>query len=190
MRPRRRHIVAALVGALAGVVLAVAFAGCITRPAGPPSTSAATDTTLAVLRPTTVPATTGRPVCDATLWKHVYHPARLKVIRPCLTVTGTITHITREADGDIHIRLAPDPADRWTLQPANVTGQHGDLVLEPVCERPPTQADAKPACVGYRSTVVVPPVGARVQVSGSYVYDLGHGGWAEIHPVTSIEARP
>jgi len=198
MSPRRRRIVAALAGAVLGVVVAVALSGCNPLPAGPPST----ETTLAVLRPTTPTAattgTSGRPpattttptVCDATLWQHVYHPARLKIIRPCLTVTGTITHIAREADGDTHIRLAPDPADRWTLQPANVTGQHGDLVLEPVCERPPTQADAKPACAGYRSPVVVPPVGAHVQVSGSYVYDLGHGRWAEIHPVTSIEARP
>ncbi len=177
MRGRAGGVLAVL-----ACVLTVALAGCA-QPGGPGPASSTTTGTTTTSRP---PTTTTPPACDATLWKHVYHPARLKVIKPCLTVTGTIVHIAHEADGDIHVRLAPDAADRWTLQPANLTGQHGDLVLEPVCERPPTQADAKPACAGYRSTVVVPPVGAHVRVTGVYVYDLGHGGWAEIHPVTSI----
>src|SRR5712692_1968056 len=46
--------------------------------------------------------------CDATLWDHVYHPQRLKVVEKCLSVTGTIHHVKGEADGDDHIQLELD----------------------------------------------------------------------------------
>jgi hypothetical protein len=71
------------------------------------------------------------------------------------------------------------------VNPVNVAQQHGDLVLEPVCERKVTQTDAEEACSGYRSPVTVPPVGTHVDVIGAYVNDTEHG-WNEIHPVTSI----
>ena len=47
--------------------------------------------------------------CDTSLWKHVYRPARLVVVEKCITVTGTIDHIKREADGDDHIQVKVDP---------------------------------------------------------------------------------
>jgi hypothetical protein len=144
-----------------------------------------TTTTVTTAAPTTT--TVAAAACDPTLWRHVYHPARLKVVRACLTVQGTILRVRHERDGDLHILLVPDTAFRWTLKPANVARQHGALVLEPVCVDPPTQADAKPACAGYRSPLVVPPVGAHVRVTGAYVLDVEHGSWAELHPVTSIE---
>jgi hypothetical protein len=166
---------------LLAVVLLVLVAGCgdlaDKLDTVPTTTTTATPTT------TTIVA----DACDPALWRHVYHPARLKVVRACLTVQGTILRVRHEADGDLHILLMPDSADRWTLQPANTARQHGALVLEPVCVATPTQADAKPACGAYRSPLAVPPVGAHVRVTGAYVLDLEHGSWAELHPVTSIK---
>ncbi|TAN26575.1 MAG: hypothetical protein EPN30_04355 [Actinomycetota bacterium] len=71
----------------------------------------------------------------------------------------------------------------------NISEQHGDLVLEAVCEESPTQADAVSACANYRSSVVIPAVGTHVAVTGSYVFDADHG-WNEIHPITSIAPIP
>jgi len=170
-------VAALIVGALALTVAILASRGDTPNP---------TTTT----RPAPTTTTTVAGACDPSLWRHVYHPARLRVVRPCLTVEGTIAHVAREADGDTHVRLTPDAAYRWTLRPANSTGQHGDLVLEPVCVRSPTQVDAVAACTGYRSPVAVPAVGTHVRVTGAYVYDLDHGGWAELHPVTTIRVVP
>ena len=44
----------------------------------------------------------------------------------------------------------------------------------------------KGTCDGYRNSVMIPAVSARVRVTGSYVID-GHNGWAEIHPASRIE---
>ncbi len=140
------------------------------------------------LEPATAPAITAS-TCDASLWNHIYHAYRLKVLQQCSTVTGTIDHIISEKDGDTHIRLKLDPAFTSLLDAKNVSAQHGDLVLEPVCENAPTQSDAVSACAGYKSNVVVPTDGTRVSVVGSYVLDADHG-WDEIHPVTSITVIP
>ncbi len=144
-------VAALIVGALALTAAILASRGDTPNP---------TTTT----RPAPTTTTTVAGACDPSLWRHVYHPARLRVVRPCLY--------------------------RWTLRPANSTGQHGDLVLEPVCVRSPTQVDAVAACTGYRSPVAVPAVGTHVRVTGAYVYDLDHGGWAELHPVTTIRVVP
>src|SRR5215469_18065715 len=54
------------------------------------------------------------PSCDVSLWAHVYHgrfPSaedRLQVIKPCLTVSGTIVGARAEADGDWHVQLDVD----------------------------------------------------------------------------------
>jgi len=124
--------------------------------------------------------------CDASLWQHVYHPYRLHVIEECKTVAGTVEAIRAEPDGDYHILLRPDQAR--IVNSVNVAKQHGDLVIEPVCENPVTQPDAVVACQGYTSSIIVPPVGTHVFVTGSYVLDADHG-WLEIHPVTSIAIR-
>jgi hypothetical protein len=123
--------------------------------------------------------------CDEQLWAHVYKPQRLNVLSRCSMVSGTIAVVRTEADGDRHILLHLDPGFAPLVNPVNVAKQHGDLVLEPVCEGKVTQADAKAACAGYRSPVTVPPVGTHVDVIGAYVTDTEHG-WNEIHPVTSI----
>lgn len=126
--------------------------------------------------------------CDTSLEQHVYHPARLHVINKCVSVTGTIDRSTKEADGDVHIRLKVDSKYSFMLNAKNNSIQHGDLVLEPVCEATPTQTDAVSACTNYHSSVTVPAVGTHVQVVGPYVLDADHG-WNEIHPVTSITSQ-
>jgi hypothetical protein len=163
---------------IAAALLALSLAACS---AGTTDGAGSTDTTE---EPTTTTPIASK--CDATLWKHVYHSARLQVVDPCITVTGKVSAVKYEPDGDAHIRLTVDPAYHSLLKPANTTGQHGDMVLEPICLKTVTQADAKAACAGFHSSVKIPPVGARVQVTGSYVLDLQHDGWAEIHPVTSF----
>ena len=129
--------------------------------------------------------TTSGSTCDASLWNHVYNSTRLIVNQQCITVTGTVANKITEADGDIHIRVTIDPAYQYMINSANVSGQHGDLVVEPLCVANVTQTDAIASCTGYTNTVYIPNVGERVQITGSYVTDNNHG-WNEIHPVTSI----
>jgi hypothetical protein len=125
--------------------------------------------------------------CDQTLWNHVYSPTRLQIIDRCKTVTGTIQSVKVESDGDFHIRLRVDPQFASMINSANINGQFGDLILEPICQNQVTQLDAIAACANFHQNINIPQVGTRVTVTGSYVHDLGHGGWAEIHPVTSIK---
>ena len=46
--------------------------------------------------------------CDPSLWQHVYDPSRLQLIKNCVTVTGTITNIQAETDGDYHVLVKLD----------------------------------------------------------------------------------
>jgi hypothetical protein len=124
--------------------------------------------------------------CDQSLWDHVYNPSRLQIINNCITVSGVIDVRKPEADGDYHILLKLDPQFSNLVNSANVNNLGGHLVLEPICMTTVTQADAISACQNFHHDINVPPVGAHVQVTGSYVLDKQHGKWAEIHPVTSI----
>lgn len=71
--------------------------------------------------------------CDQSLWDHVYHPSRLQVSDPRITVTGTIDRIKAEPDDDLYIRVNLDPQYANLLNDGNVSGQVGDLVVEPIC---------------------------------------------------------
>ncbi|TRZ80432.1 MAG: hypothetical protein D4R90_01675 [Nitrosopumilales archaeon] len=144
-------------------------------------------TTTPIKQKTDVQPTQVKQTCDATLWNHVYHPQRLKVIDPCKTVTGVIQSIKKEADGDYHIQLKLDAQFSNLVNSANVKYQHGYLVLEPVCQNIVTQNDAKSACLNYKSMLTIPPKGNHVTVTGTYVLDLQHDSWAEIHPISSIQ---
>lgn len=137
--------------------------------------------------PTSVPV----PSCDDSLWDHVYHPARLQVVERCKEVTGLVYSIREEPDGDLHVRLTADDAS--IINSANVSGQLGKLVVEPICTHVVTQSDAIPSCAGFTGPTIIDknfPLGTHVKVTGSYVLDKQHGGWAEIHPVTSFEIIP
>jgi len=129
--------------------------------------------------------------CDDSVWEHVYHPQRLKVVEKCIAVTGTIHHVKREADGDDHIQLKLDSEFSGLLNDKNSGVQAGCLVVEPVCQGPVTQADAQAACRDFHSAVEIFPKGKHVRVLGSYVLDSeANHGWMEIHPVTEITEVP
>lgn len=138
----------------------------------------------------------GAQQCDQTLWRHVYHQARLKVLQPCIAVTGTIVDATagkkkdgvrHEADGDTHGWVKLDAAFSNLLDDGNRTNEGGNLVFEVVCKYPVKQADARQACRNYHSPIALPAVGCMVRITGSLVEDQEHAKWNEIHPVTKIE---
>lgn len=137
--------------------------------------------------------------CSPTVAQHVYKPQRLTQLDACVTVTGTIADATatrkkrdkrfgvrHEKDGDTHGWLNVDPEWRHLLLPGNLSDEGGNLVYEVVCAFPVSQADAKAACKGYHSSVVLAPIGAHVAITGVLVQDQNHAKWAEIHPVTAI----
>jgi hypothetical protein len=117
--------------------------------------------------------------------RYVYNPARLQVITACLQVTGTVAAIRMEADGDLHILIRLDSAFAHLLRPANQGEELGDLVVEPVCVRSVSQADAVATCAADGDPIASLPasVGAHIWLQGRYVFDLQHSGWAELHPL-------
>lgn len=137
---------------------------------------------------------------------NVHHPDRLRLIKPCLVVHGTVTSVRRMRDGDFHVNLRLDPGASNLLNEHNLVDQHGDLVTEivpadqPGCIRGQLPKPLLGFGVGASSALwqaydfgvcsganVTPlPIGAHVTVVGPYVLDQRHG-WMEIHPVWSIE---
>jgi len=150
-----------------------------------------------VIVPDKLAAVEVAPICDATLWAHVYHPQRLKIIQACITVTGYLRDATKgrqkdgcrhEADGDGHCFLELDPQFASLLLPGNKEAEMGYLVFEPVCRYKVTQKDALSACVHYHQPLVLPPVGTHISLTGALITDLDHQPLHnEIHPVTRIE---
>ena len=125
--------------------------------------------------------------CDASLWNHVYNPKRLRQVSACLTVTGVITESSADDDGDQHFLLKLDPGQDNLVNKRNRKKKGGDIVLEIVCANPTTMKKARSACAGYTNPIAIPAVGAHVRATGTYVID-SHNGWAEIHPVSKIQA--
>jgi hypothetical protein len=126
--------------------------------------------------------------CDASLWNYVYNPTRLQQLAPCITVTGTIDESDADRDGDQHFLLKLDPGQDTLVNKRNGKKKGGELVLEIVCANPTIMKKVKSACTGYTNPIAIPAVGTHVAVTGTYVID-SHNGWAEIHPVSRIEAR-
>ncbi|MES1217312.1 MAG: hypothetical protein ABUT20_17495 [Bacteroidota bacterium] len=125
-------------------------------------------------------------VCDPEIWKHVYNPTRLKVIKECITVSGVITESHTEADGDHHLLLKPDAGQENLLTRKNLKNKKGNLVIEAICVNNITEKKVGDACKGYVNHIKIPSLGAHVRVSGSLVLDT-HNGWNEIHPISKIE---
>lgn len=146
--------------------------------------------------------------CEENLWQHVYigdrrrfnkPQDRLKIVDPCKTVTGTIISSVPKPDGETHIQLLLDPGQESLLNARNRAkngGQHGNLVIEPICQQTPTQPDTakEGVCKGFRQSFPVlvqiksdlkKHKGTHVEITGAFVSDMEHG-WNEIHPVTSI----
>lgn len=125
-------------------------------------------------------------VCDASLWTHVYNPARLQKLAACITVKGIVEESLVDPDGDQHFLLKLDPGQKALLTKRNKKKKEGDLVVEIVCATRPTLKKAKAACAGYTNMIPLPAVGSHVAVTGTLVLD-SHNGWNEIHPVSKLE---
>jgi hypothetical protein len=91
----------------------------------------------------------------------VYHNYRLQVLHTDQELTGTVSAVRSETDGDTHVEVFPDPA----FSALAFTGQNY-VVVEPM----PGQS------------VPPPSVGDHIHVVGTHVYDTNHGH-NEIHPV-------
>jgi hypothetical protein len=139
--------------------------------------------------------------CRDGLWRHVYHPTRLIVKQDCITVTGVIVDATatqshhqpdgvrHEPDGDTHGWLKVDPEFGSLINAGNTSDEGGNLVFEIVCHYTMTQVDAQPACAGFKDHTSIPPVGAHVAITGTFVTEKNHAKWNEIHPVSSIRVQ-
>jgi len=139
-----------------------------------------------ISRPSGINDSSLTATCDPEIWKHVYNPSRLKVIKDCITVSGVITESHAEADGDQHLLLKPDGGNESLLTRKNLKNKKGNLVVEAVCVNNITEKKVGSACKGYVNHISIPSVGAHVKVSGSLVLDT-HNGWNEIHPISKIE---
>jgi hypothetical protein len=124
--------------------------------------------------------------CDASLWNHVYNPARLKKLNACISVTGRVTLSLADDDGDQHFLLMLDTGQGNLLTKRNDKKKSGFLVVEIVCANPVKLKKVKRACAGYTNPIAIPAVGEHVRVTGTHVID-SHNGWAEIHPVSRID---
>jgi hypothetical protein len=145
-----------------------------------------TSAAIAVLFLPARPASAQQAGCDASLWKHVYNPSRLQVLDSCISVTGVIDESDADDDGDQHFLLKLDPGQDRILKKKNAKKKGGDLVIEIVCANPVKLKKARAACPGYVNHIPIPPVGAHVKVTGSFVIDT-HNKWTEIHPVSQIQ---
>lgn len=115
---------------------------------------------------------------------YVYHPNRLQVLAACIRVSGVVVAVRNETDGDLHILLNLDTPYVDLLTAANAD-ELGALVVEPVCVRAVSQADAIDICKSDPDPFSgpFPTVGQRVWMEGRYVLDKDHGYWAELHPL-------
>jgi hypothetical protein len=161
-----------------------------------PATTPTPDAPRSQASPTAPPATAAPPAAAAACrpgdpLANVYHEDRLSVWKTCLTVSGTVTDVRAEDDGDSHVYLALDPPDATSLKLTS-------LLLEivpadkPGCTpgQPPRPASGSydyGHCTGADESD--PAVGSHVSVTGPYVYDEDHH-WNEIHPVWAISASP
>jgi len=133
----------------------------------------------------TQPAANVADACDPTLWAHVWEPSRLIVMDQCRTVTGTVTDMHGNDDGDFDIRLAVDPQFANMPNAQNAAQLNGHLQLEAICQAPIVTTDGMQACGSFRGNVLLPAVGQHISATGTYVLDTNHG-WMELHPLTAI----
>lgn len=138
--------------------------------------------------PTMTPtaATPGAMCAPTDQDRYVYQPTRLKVLRACVYIAGTVQEVERDGvDGDITLLVRPDPPYEGLLTDRNREAQHGDLVVEPVCLLQPLQPAAISLCASDPAPYSgpLPPAGTHVWMEGRYVLDLNHGSWAELHPL-------
>src|SRR2546427_9397349 len=122
----------------------------------------------------------------SSISSHVYNPYRLQIVQSCITASGVVDNVLKEADGDYHVRLILDSQYNNLTSSANYQYQYGDLVVQIICALPITQSDAVSACQNYANNITIPSVNDQITVTGPYVLDTDHSNWAEIHPVYGL----
>lgn len=149
-----------------------------------------------------------QPVCDSTLWEHVYDPSRLVVVQNCISITGIVWEKPiAEGDADYHISIRLDSGQAFYLNDKNYELKDSCLVVEVVCAVMDKKhkgkvkttllyrmlyADLPGVCYDYYNSIYIPKKGEHVRVTGPLIIDEGEyavvqHGWQEIHPATSIE---
>jgi len=117
---------------------------------------------------------------------HVYNPARLQTVKDCITVSGIVSNVIAEDDGDYHVWFHVDPQYASLPNSANNDYRQGDLLAEIICATTITQSDAVLACENYTNQILpIPNSNQNITVTGPYVLDNVHG-WMEVHPVYSL----
>jgi hypothetical protein len=136
------------------------------------------------------PSAASSTSCDQSLWKYIAHPARLKVLDPCVTVSGIVTLVHFPPDGDTVFALKLDPQYKNMVNKANFNPKmKGGIWVELICQRHNKSHEAvhKGDCEGYNGPKFpTPKVGQYLRVTGSHVQDNGEDGHLEIHPTSSI----
>ncbi len=84
----------------------------------------------------------------------VYAPARLQIRLVCVAMTGVITRVEQESDGDRHVNVRPDAPARMLVNDRNRYAQYGDLMTEII---PADQASIAAPEVGVHGRAVGPP---------------------------------
>ncbi len=145
--------------------------------------------------PPTLPGTSCRTTYPLA---NVPRPNRLEVQVPCQTVTGVVIAVVTQGDGDVLVRLLPDPPYTHLLNEQNRTQQKGNLPVtivpadQPGCTpgkppRPPEGSSDWGLCTG--AAIRPPAPGSHVSVTGPYVLDKAHG-WMAIYPAWAIVPTP
>jgi hypothetical protein len=135
------------------------------------------------LSPCVVTATELPLSCDDTLWALTYRLDRLKILNVCEVASGIVEQSSLERDGDLVLRVVPDPRSQALLREGNAALQNR-LVIEMPCQGPIDQADALGTCGHYQGRAVSVPIGAHIVAAAHHVQDRNHGMWAELHGAT------
>jgi hypothetical protein len=116
------------------------------------------------------------------LWRYVYAPERLKIIKDSMDITGIVKSVHGELDGDYHIQIKVDSCYKYMLNDFNYKYQGGFLVIEIIRAKYSLMFPNS----DYNNEIKIPKVGDYIKVNGSYVLDRIHGHM-ELHPVFSWE---
>ena len=92
--------------------------------------------------------------CDISLWKFIPTPSRLKVVNPCMSITGIVDVIRlHPADGDTNLGIKLDSQYRALLTKANFSSKliRGNIWIEMICQHKNISDNPvkKGGCKGY-----------------------------------------
>lgn len=106
----------------------------------------------------------------------VYNPSRLRVINPCQSASGTVTHMETWSDGDWNIYVDLDSDSEALTSPESIQKLREWPQAGGVAEM---LWEATPADQGG---LLEPSTDQHLEVLGAHVYDRTWG-YTEIHPI-------